>query len=199
MPGPPLPPPASKRKLPAKAEEAAASSSSAPQDGALLATLGKELLPLGAGLTPDVLGRGTFSIVYRAIVGGNAAAAVKCLHALYSGSFYRTEAALAAEAAEAGGGLPVLSLAALPVAPVVVTPHVQARSFAALVRWGSLEDARRYMRALLRDLEVVHACASLALFSGALFRLLPHGAASQPEHLKPRLLLLLSQPQAPCT
>ena len=132
--------------------------SGAAIDGVLLSTLDRGLKPLSIALSPEALGRGTFSIVYRAIISGDNAAAVKCMHGLYSGNLYRKESMLAAEVASCGGGLPLLNVAALSTAPVMVTPHVQARSFTALVRSASLDEVRRYMRALLLDLSVVHAC-----------------------------------------
>jgi predicted Zn-dependent protease len=51
----------------------------------------------------------------------------------------------------------------------MVTPHVPARSFTALVHGASLEEVRRYMRALLLDRagratgpEVITTLASVA-------------------------------------
>ena len=128
----------------------------------ILESIHSELLKRGIRLTGEVLGRGTYGIVYKGIadlpssssssVESGSLVAVKCLHSFSEGHYYKAEVALQSVVTMNGGCLPIEYFDDLKTGPVIVTPLIDSKPFSSFSRSSTIDDVRRYMQALLLDL-----------------------------------------------
>ena len=130
----------------------------------ILESIHGELLKRGIRLTGEVLGRGTYGIVYKGIADlpssssssssfeNGSLVAVKCLHSFSEGHYYKAEVALQSVVTMNGGCLPIEYFDDLKTGPVIITPLIDSKAFSSFARSSTIDDVRRYMQALLLDL-----------------------------------------------
>jgi len=141
----------------------------------ILDSINAELLKRGIRLTGEVLGRGTYGIVYKGIAElpttstlsstssssssssmtsfeNGSLVAVKCLHSFSEGHYYKAEVALQSVVTMNGGCLPIEYFDDLKTGPVIITPLIDSKPFSSFSRSSTMDDVRRYMQALLLDL-----------------------------------------------